>query len=158
MRYMATSKYKHFTKSNRNELSILLKKGYSMRDISRVLLKNPSSISREVSNNSVKGVYCPDKAQHKAYVKRKYSKYQGMKILENSSLEKYIQDKLVLGWTPEEISGRLNLENNNQSQISFKSIYKCLGCLTPKEVFFKQQLKFQRNINQFTNLKCCTSG
>mgnify|MGYP001575251883 CR=1 FL=1 len=97
-----------------------------MRDIARTLNKSPSSISREVSNNSVNGEYNPVKANHKSYVKRKYSKYQGMKILRNTELEKYIQDKLVLGLTPEEISGRLKLENNNQSVISFKSIYKYL--------------------------------
>ena len=124
MRYMETAKYKHFSKNNRNELSILLKKGYSMRDIAKVLNKSPSSISREISNNSVSGEYNPAKAQHKSWVKRKYSKYQGMKIFESKFLEEYIQEKLVVGWTPEEIAGRLKLENNNQSVISFKSIYK----------------------------------
>lgn len=119
-----TTKYKHFSKNDRNELSILLKKGYSMRDIGKALNKSPSSISREILNNSVNGEYDPFKANHRSYVKRRYSKYQGMKILKNTSLEKYIQDKLILGWTPEEISGRLKLENNGQSVISFKSIYK----------------------------------
>jgi len=71
-----------------------------MRDISKALKKNPSSISRELKENSVKGVYDPFKAQHKAYVKRLYSKYQGMKIRAYDWLEDYIQDKLKAGWTP----------------------------------------------------------
>jgi len=119
-----TTKYKHFSKNDRNELSILLKKGYSFRDIAKVLKKNPSSISREVNDNSINGVYGPDKAHHKAYVKRKYSKYQGMKIRESNWLEEYIQDKLKSKWTPEEIAGRLKHKNNNQSVISFKVIYE----------------------------------
>ena len=121
-----TTKYKHFTKSCRIELSILLKKGYSMRDISKALKKNPSSISRELKNNSVNGEYDPIKAHHKAYVKRLYSKYQGMKIREGDWLEKHIQEKLGLGWTPEEIAGRLKHENNDQTVISFKAIYQYL--------------------------------
>ncbi len=133
-----TTKYNHFSKSDRNELSILLKKDYSLRDIAKVLKKNPSSISREVNDNSVNGLYDPEKAQHKAYVKRLYSKYQAMKIRENTWLERYIQDKLVLGWTPEEIDGRLKMENNSQTVISFKSIYKYLE--TPFGEPFKKYL------------------
>ena len=82
-----TTKYNHFTRSERNELSILLKKGYSYRDIAKAIKKNPSSISREVKENSVNGEYDPAKADHKAYVKRHYSKYQGMKVVENGWLE-----------------------------------------------------------------------
>lgn len=119
-------RYKHFTKDERNELSILLKKDYSLRDIGRVLGRNPSSISREVTNNSVNGIYDPKKAQQKAYRKRKYSKYQGMKIREHPLLEEYVGEKLKDGWTPEQIAGRLKLENGNKSVIGFKSIYKWL--------------------------------
>lgn len=119
-----TAKYKHFSKDNRNELSILLKKGYSMRDISKALKRNPSSISREIRNNSVNGQYDPDKAHRKAHVRRMYSKYQGMKIRKSNWLEEYIQDKLKSKWTPEEIAGRLKYENNNQTIISFKAIYE----------------------------------
>lgn len=118
--------YKHFTKDERNELSILLKKGYSIRDIGKALKKNPSSISREITNNSVNRVYDPDKSHHKAYVKRLYAKYQGMKIKDDSWLEGYIQKKLKRKWTPEEIAGRLRFENNNQTVISFKAIYQYL--------------------------------
>lgn len=50
-----------------------------------------------------------------------------MKILENTELEKYIQKRLVSGWTPEERTGRLKLENNERAVISFKSIYKELN-------------------------------
>lgn len=118
--------YKHFTKDERNELSILLRKGYSLRDIGRVLGKNPSSISREISRNNVKGVYDPDKARHKAWVARANSKYQGMKIHARPGLEQYVQEKLQSFWTPEEIAGRLALERGGQTVVSPKSIYKYL--------------------------------
>lgn len=124
MRHMAT-KYHHFTKNERNELSILLKKGYSQRSIATTLRRSPPSIGREIKRNTVNGEYDPLKANHKAYVKRKYSKYQGMKIAGNRWLEQYIKDALAQRWTPEEIAGRLNAERG-RTIITFKSIYKWL--------------------------------
>jgi len=118
--------YTHFSKTERMELSILRKKGHSLRDIARELGRNPSSVSRELKRNQVKeGWYHATKANHKAYVARKQSKYQGMKIGEQPWLEEYIRDKLERRWTPEEIAGRLELEYG-YSVISFKAIYKWL--------------------------------
>ncbi|MBU2219981.1 IS30 family transposase [Patescibacteria group bacterium] len=131
-------RYTHFSRNDRNELSVLLKKGYSLRDIASVLEKNPSSVSREVNKNSVNGQYDPGKAHHKSYVKRKYSKYQSMKIRSNSKLENYIKEKMEKGWTPEEIAARLKTENNNQSVISFKLIYNWLD--TPFGAPYKKYL------------------
>ena len=124
MRHM-NSKYHHFTKNERNELSILLKKGYSYRAIAPILGKSPPSIGREVKRNMVNGEYEPTKADHHAYVKRKYSKYQGMKIVQRDWLEAYVKEKLSRYWTPEEIAGRLEHEHGKPI-IAFKSIYKWL--------------------------------
>lgn len=115
-------RYKHFNKDKRNELAILLKKGYSRREIARVLGRSPSSVSREVKRNSVNGRYEPGKADHKARVKRRRSKHQGMKIRANRFLENYIHEKIKLSWSPERIAGRLHLETG--ISITFKSIYK----------------------------------
>lgn len=104
-------RYKHFSKSERLELSILLKKGYSIRSIASVFGKSPSSVSREMGRNKVHGVYAPDKADHKAYARRYWSKYQGMKVKENPAIEaivrKYIQPPYR--WSPEKIIGRFKL-------------------------------------------------
>lgn len=118
-------RYTHFSRTERLEISVLLKKGYSHREIGRALGEHHSSVSREINLNSVNGEYNPHKAHHKACVRRKYSKYQGMKIQENHWLEEYIRGKLQRFWTPEEIAGRLSLEYGH-SVISFKSIYKWL--------------------------------
>jgi IS30 family transposase len=117
-------RYKHFSKSERYELSILLKKGYSMRSIASVLNKSPSSLSRELRRNKVKGKYDPKKAQHKSYVKRFYSKYWGMRIKGDSDLEKYIRSCLRKHWSPEQIAGRLRSKNNGQTIVSCRLIYK----------------------------------
>ncbi|MDI6883059.1 MAG: IS30 family transposase [Patescibacteria group bacterium] len=121
MEYM---RYKHFSKTDRLELSILLKKGYSLREIGRALKKDPSSVSREIKENSVNGEYDPHKAHHKAYVKRKYSKYQGMRIRENPELKRYLEEKIKSGWSPEQVAGRWNLETGDK--LHHKTIYKYL--------------------------------
>ena len=115
--------YAHFSKIERLELSILLKKGYAQKDIALSLGKSPSSVSREVTNNSVKGVYDPHKAHHKAYVKRANSKYQGMKVRENAFLESYVRDKIARYWSPEEIAQRLKQEYG-RFLVSHMAVYK----------------------------------
>lgn len=117
--------YHHFSKHERNELSVLLKKGYSYSDIARVLGKSHSSVSREVNKNSVRGIYGPDKANQKARTRRKDSKYQNMKINESAEFLEFLEQSLKAGWTPEEIAGRWN-RDHAAPQFSFKSIYKYL--------------------------------
>ena len=116
----------HFSRAERLELSILLKKGYSLRDIGKALERNPSSVSRELKRNSVNGEYNPIKAHHKAYVRRKYSKYQGMKIRGHPELERYLKETLPLGWSPERIAGRWKRENKDSVSLSPQAIYRWL--------------------------------
>lgn len=120
------NKYGHIKRAERLEIAILLKKKYSKREIARALERSHTSIVREIRNNSVDGVYDPCKAQHKAYVKRKYSKYQGMKIRERPRLCEYIKAKLKKGWTPEQIAGRLKYIDRHIHYASSKAIYKYL--------------------------------
>jgi len=109
-------RYTHFSKTERLEASVLLKRGLSHREIGSALGKHHSSVSREIKLNSVNREYDLHKAQHKAYVKREYSKYQGMKIRESHKLENFVGEKLSLGWTPDEICGRLKLENGKDGR------------------------------------------
>lgn len=118
--------YQHFTQDERNEISILLNKGFSHRDIAQALGKHHSSVSREIKNNSVKGKYDPHKANHRARVRRLNSKYQGMKVRENPQLERYIEEKVKLDWSPEMIAGRLKIEAGSNLSLHHTSIYKYL--------------------------------
>jgi len=114
----------HIKKAERLELSILLNRKYSLRDISRVLDRSVSSISCEITRNSTKGVYDPLKANHKAYVRRKYSKYQGMKIEGNKELREYVVSSLKKDWSPEEICGRIREIDKDIQYVGFKGIYR----------------------------------
>lgn len=124
---MNKKSYAHITKTERQEIAILLEKQYTQRDIARVLNRNVSSISREIVNNSVKGTYNPVKADHKAYVARKYSKYQGMKIESRPELRAYVEAKVTEDWSPEEVSGRIREIDRPIPYVSAKAIYKYIA-------------------------------
>jgi len=116
----------HFTSVERLEISILLKKQYSHRDIAKELGYSQSSVSREIKRNSACGIYDPKQAKVKARIRRRYSKYQGMKVRERTDLQAFIVRKMTKGWTPEEIAGRLKTERRELPYISAKGIYKWL--------------------------------
>jgi len=97
-------------KAERLELSILLEKGYGVRDIARALKRSPGTISEEIKRNSSGGVYDPHKAQQKVYLRRSNAKKDWKKIEKDGRLRNYITDKLKEGWNPDEISGRMKHE------------------------------------------------
>ena len=121
---MKEQKYTHIKKTERLEIAILLKKKHSLRSIADVLDRSVGTISEEISLNKVNGVYDPLKADHKAYVKRKYSKYQGMKVVEDGQLRTYIEEKIKQDWSPEEVAGRLKEVDRRIKYASRGAIYK----------------------------------
>lgn len=142
---MGDMKYKHFSKEERLELSILLNKSYSKREIAKALGRSHSTISREISSNSVNGSYNPQKANHKAYRKRKYSKYQGMKVRENPDIEKYVK-KNIKEWSPKSIAGRLFLEQgvSIKADTIYKYLYSAYGQTLCKYLKYKRYKKRRR--------------
>lgn len=115
--------YLQLKKEERLEIALLVKKGYSMRSIASVLKRSHSTVSREVHRNRVRGLYDPQKAQHKHYVRKKYKRYQSMKIVRNMKLREYIHTHLKKGWSPEQVAGRIAKESGLE-KISSPSIYK----------------------------------
>ena len=119
-------KYTHFSKAERSDLPKLRGKGHSLRSIAKAMGKSHTSMSRELRRNNVHNDYDPKKANHKAYVKRKYSKYQGMKVVSNLEIETYVKEKMEQeGWSPENIAGRFNFEKGMKI-IGKDAIYKYL--------------------------------
>jgi len=116
--------YSHIHQVERTEISILLGKRYSATDIATAIGRHPSTVYREIKRNTVTGIYQSRKADHKAYVRRKYAKYQCMSIISNMKLREYI-DKCLLerDWSPEQIAGRIAKETGMQP-VSSPTIYK----------------------------------
>lgn len=121
---MKNKTYSHITKTERREIALLIEKKYSLRNIARMLKRSLNTISQEIKQNSVKGVYDPLKADHKAYVRRKYSKYQGMKVAEDNQLRDYVKENIKNDWSPEEVAGRLKEVDRNIKYASRGAIYK----------------------------------
>lgn len=112
-------KYVHLDQSKRDRLQALLDAGHKQKAIAKVLEVDKSTVSREIKRNrrkirkkggTINGQYQSSIAEHKSCIRRKYSKYQGMKINEDKGLRKYIIEKLEQHWNPDEISGRMKKE------------------------------------------------
>ena len=116
----------HITDTERSEISILHSKGFSDREIGKALGRSHTSIGREIKRNGTHGQYDPGKAKVKARNRRKCSKYQGMKVRERPTLERYVIAGLEHHQTPEEISGRMRTVDTHIPYVSAKGIYKWL--------------------------------
>lgn len=118
--------YKHISKDERNEIKAMLEKEYSLSDIARALGRSKGTISKEISRNSVKGQYNPEKADHKAYVRRHYASFRGKKIASDIPLRLFIKEKLEKGWSPETTAGRIRRHENNLPDVSKDTVYRFL--------------------------------
>ena len=154
---MNKKSYTHITKTERQEIAILVEKGYSQRDVAKALNRNVSSISREIANNAVNGEYDPAKANHKSYVARKYSKYQGMKIEGSHALRRYVETHLKEDWSPEEVSGRIEEIDRHITSVSTKGIYKYVasvyGRALERHLTYKGNKKRSHPRTKVTQLK-----
>lgn len=82
-----------------------------------------SCISNELKRNAVQGEYVPQKAHHKAYVRRKESKYQGMSIVTNKDTQEFIDTGLLNDQSPEALAGRLGTISKDSIYRYIKSVY-----------------------------------
>lgn len=141
--------YKHIRKEERLEFSILLSKGYSLREIARTLGRSHASLSRELSKNRAGGTYNPLKANQKSVTRRKRSKYQGMKVKETPELEDYIGERLKAGWSPELIAGRWMIETGRKLKADaiYKYLYSAYGQRLCKYLKYKRYGKRRRRLS-----------
>lgn len=91
--------------------------------MAKALGRGISTISDELHRNRVKGAYVATKAEHKAYVRRKYSKQQCLKVVSHSELRRYVEEKLKEEWSPELIAGRIKNVDRHLPRVSPKAIY-----------------------------------
>ncbi len=100
------------TPNERDQIALLYGQGLSLRAVASRLGRNVSSISREVKRNRFGDGYVAISAQFQSDKR----KTEGRKRhpLKNPITYSYILEKLREGWSPEQISGRLKLENGRQ--------------------------------------------
>lgn len=101
--------HKQITVADRKVIEILLNKNCTRTDIAKELGVDKSTVCREINNRSTPAEYFADIAQLDYEKKRKKSRRK--KILDNTKTQSYVMNKLMLGWSPEQISGRMRLED-----------------------------------------------
>ena len=117
---------RHLSLSERETISIGLALGKSARQIATELSRSPSTISREINKNGGIGKYRATTADASAWKKAKRPKL--FKLNTVPLLKKIVIEKLESKWSPEQISGWLQMEypRNPEMWISHETIYKSL--------------------------------
>jgi IS30 family transposase len=112
--------YSQLDLDDRIELSGLLEDGKAQSEIARIMGRHRSTIKRELERNNLpKSGYKPGSADRMAFVRR-----QRLSRLERlNPLGDHVRDHLAMGWSPEQISGRLRLERSEHF-VSHETIYR----------------------------------
>ena len=112
--------YGQLSLGERHALVRLHGAGAAVSEIADRLGRHRSTIYRELRRNRrAGGEYLPETAQRFAWVRR----LRGSKVARRSHLGAYVRDRLAMGWSPEQIAGRLRRERAEHS-VSHESIYR----------------------------------
>ena len=112
--------YNHLIRDQRSQIYALMSNGLTQKDIAAYLGVHPSTISRELNRNTGGRGYRFGQADRLAQERRHAASSAPKKM--TPLVVKIIEDKLLEKWSPEQISGRLELEVG--IFISHESIYK----------------------------------
>jgi IS30 family transposase len=114
------------TLAEREDISRGVASGSSLREIARLLNRAASTVSREVARHGDRPAYRAHDADRQAWV----SALRPKKCLlaGNPKLRNIIASKLILDWSPEQISGWLKTEypKDQRMRVSHETIYRSL--------------------------------
>ena len=118
-----------FSEDERVLIGDLLRAGQSVRSIAVRLGRSPSTISREVRRNSSEaGNYRPFTAHRMALARR--PRPRPGRLAHDKPLRDFVQGKLKLRWSPEQICHALPIEFPGQRErhLVHETIYQALTC------------------------------
>jgi len=118
----ATRSYRVLTHEEREEIMIGHRQRESIRSIARRLERNQSVVSREIKNNSTEeGRYQAYWAQMRSERRRRQSRWR--ERIADRLVRNYVHQKLSLGWSPEQICGRIPRDIPGKG-VSHETIYQ----------------------------------
>ena len=157
-------KYRRICLSERENIYKLRQSGHNQTFIAKVLCRNKSSISRELDRCANDPIgYTPDRANaHASRFARRNSK-----LFRSANLRACVVSLLKEGWSPEQIAGRLKLENTGVGVVSHETIYQfiyskegqvqklylLLTMSKPKRMKWFSRKPRQSHIPEFANIK-----
>ena len=109
------------TSRERDLIAIWRSRNTSIRQIAKQLERSPSTISRELRQNRWGAHYVAIHAQ--TLTKQRISTARKRHPLKNKSVYKYVMRKLRSGWSPEQITGRIQIDLPGLN-ISHEAIYQ----------------------------------
>jgi transposase, IS30 family len=130
--------YHRLTREERYQIEALLRSGLGIRPIARLLARDPSTISREVRclKESYVAVAADEQSQWQRHKQRpKCRKIQG-------SLERYVRQRIVQDWSPEQVSGKLRLDQADG--VSHQTIYRFIKRDRLQKGFLYKHLRILR--------------
>lgn len=131
----------HLSAEERIELGALRRVGLSQRKIGLMLGYDHSTIGRELRRNTRVGKeYRTHVASRLTRERRHYAKQVSRKIEHNYLLEDWVESKLLLTWSPEQISGWL--KTTYGVTLHFETIYQYIYRNAER---LSQHLRFKRS-------------
>src|SRR5918992_6314439 len=115
------NKHHKITALERDQIAWWLACGITIREMARRLGRSPSSIAEELKRNKTDGVCGSIKAHQAAKARKRHCQ----------TLRGFVLEKLKLGWSPQQISGRLKKEitagvRPKREYVNHESIYQFL--------------------------------
>jgi IS30 family transposase len=114
------------TVAEREDISRGIACSSSIREIARRLDRAASTVSREVTRHGGRPTYRAHDADRQAWVSA--SRPKSCRLAVNRKLRDIVASKLILDWSPEQISGWLknHYPNNESMRVSHETIYRSL--------------------------------
>jgi|SRR5580765_3418452 len=114
------------TLAEREDISRGIASGSSIRDIAKGLERAASTVSREVARHGGRPLYRANEADHQAWESALRPKVCLLAI--HVKLQRIVASKLILDWSPEQISGWLKIQypQDESMRVSHETIYRSL--------------------------------
>jgi IS30 family transposase len=114
------------TLAEREDISRGIASDSPIREIARLLKRSASTVSREVARHGGRPAYRAHDADRRAWVSALRPKR--CLLAGNRKLRNIVTSKLILDWSPEQISGWLKVHypNNESMHVSHETIYRSL--------------------------------
>jgi len=127
---------RYLTLEERETIALRRAAGWSNAAIGREIGRHPSTVGRELTRNSnkaktpghVKDLYRPLSAHRRAQERARRPRPGKLRADVNRELHDYVQARLRLNWSPEQISQQLQLEfpDRPEMRVSHETIYQAI--------------------------------